>query len=51
VEIKLNETHQLLICDDNVNLLGDNVNNLKKNTGTQTDAGKEVWCRNKRRES
>jgi hypothetical protein len=36
---KLNGTHQLLVCADDVNLLG---SNIKKNTETLTDAGKKV---------
>jgi hypothetical protein len=40
--LKLNGTHQLLAYADDVNLLGDNINIVKKNTGTSTDAGKEV---------
>jgi hypothetical protein len=42
VGLKLNGTHQLLACADDVNLLGDNINNIKKNTGTSIDASKEV---------
>jgi hypothetical protein len=42
VGLKLNGTHQLLIYADNVNLLGDNIDTLKKNTETLMDASKEV---------
>jgi hypothetical protein len=38
---KLNGTHQLLAYADDVNLLGDNIYNVKKNTGTLIDA-KEI---------
>jgi hypothetical protein len=32
VGLKLNETHHQLVYADDVNLLGDNINNIKKNT-------------------
>jgi hypothetical protein len=40
--LKLNGTHQLLAYADDVNLLGDNIDSIKKNTETLTDASKEV---------
>jgi hypothetical protein len=36
----LNVTHQLLLFDDDVNVLGDNIDTIKKNTETLTDASK-----------
>jgi hypothetical protein len=38
----LNGTHHLLAYADDVNLLGDNIDALKKNTETLIDASKEV---------
>jgi hypothetical protein len=42
VRLKLNGTHQLLIYADDVNLLDDNIDVMKKNMETLTDASKEV---------
>jgi hypothetical protein len=42
VGLKLNGTHQLLAYANDVNLLGDNVDTIKKNTVTLIDASKEV---------
>jgi hypothetical protein len=42
VTLKLNETHRLLVYADHVNLLCDNINTIKKNSETLTDASKEV---------
>jgi hypothetical protein len=42
VGLKLNGTHQLQAYADNVNLLGDSIDTIKKNTGTLIDASREV---------
>jgi hypothetical protein len=40
--LKLNGTHQLFVYADDVNLLGDNINTIKKNTQTLIDVSEEV---------
>jgi hypothetical protein len=40
--LKLNGTHQLLVYVDDVNLLGDNIDTIKRNTQILIDASKEV---------
>jgi hypothetical protein len=42
VGLKLKGTHQLLAYADDVNLLGDNIDTIKKNTETIIDTSKEV---------
>jgi hypothetical protein len=42
VGLKLNGTHLLLAYADDVNLLGDNIDTIKKNTETLVDACKEI---------
>jgi hypothetical protein len=42
VELKLNGTHQLLVYANDVNLLGDNIDTIKKSTETSIDASNEV---------
>jgi hypothetical protein len=40
--MKLNGTHQLLAYADYVNILGENIDTIQKNTEALLDAGKEV---------
>jgi hypothetical protein len=42
VVLKLNGTHQRLAYADDMNLLGNNMGTIKKNTETLIDASKEV---------
>jgi hypothetical protein len=42
VELILNRSHQLLVYADNVNLLGDKIDTIKKNTEILIGASKEV---------
>jgi hypothetical protein len=39
---EINETHQLLVCADNVNILEDNMNTTKQNIEAVIDANKKV---------
>jgi hypothetical protein len=40
--LKLNGTHQILVCADDVNLLGGNIHSMKKNTEALVVASKEI---------
>jgi uncharacterized protein YbcV (DUF1398 family) len=40
--LELNGTHEQLAYADDVNLLGDNIDTIKKNTETVIDASKKV---------
>jgi hypothetical protein len=42
VTLKLNGTNQLLVYADDEKLLGDDIDTIKRNTQSLTDASKEV---------
>jgi hypothetical protein len=42
VELQLKGKHQLLVYANDINLLGDNIDTIKKNTEILIDASKEV---------
>jgi hypothetical protein len=47
VELKLNGTHQVLVYADDVNLLGEKMDNIKKKTDNLFDASKEIGLEEK----
>jgi hypothetical protein len=42
LKLRVNGTHQLLVYADDLNLLGDNIDAIKKNTQTLFDVSMEV---------
>jgi hypothetical protein len=47
VSLEFSGTHLLLVCADDINLLGSSVNTIKENTETLLESSRDIWSRNK----